>query len=186
MYEKFNTPFSLLLFKSGCEFSDFVTGDLKLLSRYWMCTKCVICVFDRDPIYSSRCFCQQTPLTHGWWPKCGTIWLMLASTNPLRIWVKSQFNPHQYLSCKVDVVVFDWSLCCFSFSGYTHLIMEGVCVAFHRNLSQSHPLFKLLAPHFLYLIAINTWVPVPRSCWISDTCLFHRKVCTIDWDFIMK
>uniref|UniRef100_K1QHL0 Allene oxide synthase-lipoxygenase protein n=1 Tax=Magallana gigas TaxID=29159 RepID=K1QHL0_MAGGI len=42
--------------------------------------------------------------------------------------------------------------------GYTHLIMEGVCVSFHRNLSQSHPLFKLLAPHFLYLIAINTLV----------------------------
>ncbi|XP_046544436.1 allene oxide synthase-lipoxygenase protein-like isoform X1 [Haliotis rubra] len=40
--------------------------------------------------------------------------------------------------------------------GYTHLLMEGVTVATHRNLSQSHPLFKLLAPHFLYLIAINT------------------------------
>ncbi|KAH9509986.1 hypothetical protein Btru_044788, partial [Bulinus truncatus] len=40
--------------------------------------------------------------------------------------------------------------------GYTHLLMEGVTVATHRNLSQSHPIFKLLAPHFLYLIAINT------------------------------
>ena len=40
--------------------------------------------------------------------------------------------------------------------GYTHLIMEGVVVVTHRTLSQSHPLFKLLAPHFLYLIAINT------------------------------
>ncbi|KAJ8298470.1 hypothetical protein KUTeg_025001 [Tegillarca granosa] len=35
----------------------------------------------------------------------------------------------------------------------THL---GVTVVTHRNLSQSHPIFKLLAPHFLYLIAINT------------------------------
>ncbi|KAK6172858.1 hypothetical protein SNE40_016432 [Patella caerulea] len=40
--------------------------------------------------------------------------------------------------------------------GLTHLLMEGVTVATHRNLSQSHPVFKFLAPHFLYLIAINT------------------------------
>jgi arachidonate 5-lipoxygenase len=40
--------------------------------------------------------------------------------------------------------------------GMTHLLMEGVTVATHRNLSQSHPIFKLLAPHFLYLIAINS------------------------------
>ncbi|ESP02741.1 hypothetical protein LOTGIDRAFT_224684 [Lottia gigantea] len=40
--------------------------------------------------------------------------------------------------------------------GFTHLLMEGVCIAVHRCLSQSHPLFKLLAPHFLFLIAINT------------------------------
>ncbi|KAK3100682.1 hypothetical protein FSP39_023741 [Pinctada imbricata] len=40
--------------------------------------------------------------------------------------------------------------------GFTHLIMEGIVVCAHRNLSPSHPLFKLLAPHFLYLIAINT------------------------------
>lgn len=40
--------------------------------------------------------------------------------------------------------------------GFSHLIMEGVVIITHRNLSPSHPLFKLLAPHFLYLIAINT------------------------------
>ncbi|XP_052773310.1 polyunsaturated fatty acid 5-lipoxygenase-like isoform X2 [Mya arenaria] len=39
--------------------------------------------------------------------------------------------------------------------GYTHLIMEGFAVAAHRHLSTSHPIFKLLAPHFLYLMAIN-------------------------------
>ncbi|ESP02740.1 hypothetical protein LOTGIDRAFT_137999 [Lottia gigantea] len=39
--------------------------------------------------------------------------------------------------------------------GYTHLIMEGICICGNRNLSLSHPIFKLLAPHFLFLIAIN-------------------------------
>ncbi|CAL4074154.1 unnamed protein product [Meganyctiphanes norvegica] len=40
--------------------------------------------------------------------------------------------------------------------GYTHLLMEGVVVCTHRNLSPSHPLFKLMAPHFLFLLAINS------------------------------
>ncbi|KAK7069173.1 Arachidonate 5-lipoxygenase [Halocaridina rubra] len=40
--------------------------------------------------------------------------------------------------------------------GYTHLLMEGVVICTHRNLSPSHPLFKLMAPHFLFLLAINT------------------------------
>ncbi|KAL3879828.1 hypothetical protein ACJMK2_032107 [Sinanodonta woodiana] len=44
---------------------------------------------------------------------------------------------------------------CLTHLGFTHLLMEGIAIITHRNLSQSHPLFKLLAPHFLYLIAIN-------------------------------
>lgn len=40
--------------------------------------------------------------------------------------------------------------------GLTHLLMEGICVCTHRHLSPSHPIFKLLAPHFLYLLAINS------------------------------
>ena len=40
--------------------------------------------------------------------------------------------------------------------GFTHLLMEGVVICTHRHLSPSHPLFRLLAPHFLYLIAINS------------------------------
>ncbi|XP_071550914.1 polyunsaturated fatty acid 5-lipoxygenase-like isoform X2 [Panulirus ornatus] len=40
--------------------------------------------------------------------------------------------------------------------GYTHLLMEGVVICTNRNLSPSHPLFKLMAPHFLFLLAINT------------------------------
>ncbi|KAL5011283.1 hypothetical protein ScPMuIL_009834 [Solemya velum] len=56
--------------------------------------------------------------------------------------------------------------------GFTHLLMEGVTVATHRNLSQSHPLFKLLAHHFLYLIAINTRgleVLISPNGWVDKT-----------------
>ncbi|XP_060063390.1 allene oxide synthase-lipoxygenase protein-like isoform X2 [Ylistrum balloti] len=44
----------------------------------------------------------------------------------------------------------------FTHLGSTHLMMEGVTVVTNRNLSKSHPVFKLLAPHSLYLLAINT------------------------------
>ncbi|XP_069130261.1 polyunsaturated fatty acid 5-lipoxygenase-like [Argopecten irradians] len=44
----------------------------------------------------------------------------------------------------------------FTHLGGTHVTMEGTAVITHRNLSPSHPVFKLLAPHFLYLLAINT------------------------------
>jgi arachidonate 5-lipoxygenase len=40
--------------------------------------------------------------------------------------------------------------------GFTHLIMEGFAICTQRNLSSDHPVHKLLAPHFLYLIAINS------------------------------
>ncbi|KAH3691609.1 hypothetical protein DPMN_190963 [Dreissena polymorpha] len=33
--------------------------------------------------------------------------------------------------------------------------MEGFEVSVHRHLSQSHPMFKLLLPHFVYLMTIN-------------------------------
>ncbi|XP_071945288.1 polyunsaturated fatty acid 5-lipoxygenase-like [Antedon mediterranea] len=39
--------------------------------------------------------------------------------------------------------------------GMTHLLVESFAVATHCCLSPSHPLFHLLAPHFLYLMAIN-------------------------------
>ena len=39
--------------------------------------------------------------------------------------------------------------------GFTHLKMEGVVVCMHRQIHKTHPVYKLLMPHFLYLIAIN-------------------------------
>lgn len=62
--------------------------------------------------------------------------------------------------------------------GFTHLLMEGVVVATHRQLSQSHPIFKLLAPHFLYLIAINSRgleLLVCENGWVDKTMNFGMK-----------
>lgn len=39
--------------------------------------------------------------------------------------------------------------------GGTHLAVEGVALVTNRQLSLSHPIYKLMAPHFLYLIAID-------------------------------
>jgi len=43
-------------------------------------------------------------------------------------------------------------------AGYTHLLMESVCVTTHRQLSPLHPVYRLLAPHFLFLPAVNALV----------------------------
>ena len=37
----------------------------------------------------------------------------------------------------------------------THILMDGVIASAHRHVSQSHPVFKLLAPHFLYTVQVN-------------------------------
>ncbi|CAI9737991.1 allene oxide synthase-lipoxygenase protein [Octopus vulgaris] len=39
--------------------------------------------------------------------------------------------------------------------GLTHLLMQVVVLALHRNISVSHPVYKILAPHTLFLLAIN-------------------------------
>lgn len=56
--------------------------------------------------------------------------------------------------------------------GFTHLIMEGVVLAIHRNISLSHPIFKLLAPHTLYLLAINArglQFLISEGGWVDNT-----------------
>ncbi|XP_029207338.2 polyunsaturated fatty acid 5-lipoxygenase-like [Acropora millepora] len=56
--------------------------------------------------------------------------------------------------------------------GFTHLVAETICVGTHRQLSPSHPVFRLLAPHFLYLLAINSLALaklVAPNGWIDNT-----------------
>ena len=36
----------------------------------------------------------------------------------------------------------------FSIAGYSHFVTESIVVVTHRNLSQNHPIFRLLAPHY--------------------------------------
>lgn len=56
--------------------------------------------------------------------------------------------------------------------GWTHLLMEGVILAMHRNISVSHPIFKLMAPHTLFLMAINSRglsKLVSEGGWVDET-----------------
>lgn len=39
--------------------------------------------------------------------------------------------------------------------GYTHLLLEAVSIATHRQLSPSHPIYRLLAPYLRHVIPVN-------------------------------
>nr|XP_054768764.1 polyunsaturated fatty acid 5-lipoxygenase-like isoform X1 [Lytechinus pictus] len=53
--------------------------------------------------------------------------------------------------CNADVCIHQAG----SHFGMTHIVMESAAIATHHCLSPSHPIFRLLAPHFLFIIAIN-------------------------------
>ncbi|XP_022083391.1 allene oxide synthase-lipoxygenase protein-like isoform X2 [Acanthaster planci] len=62
--------------------------------------------------------------------------------------------------------------------GFTHLVMEAVAVATNRTLSPSHPIFRLLAPHFLYLLAINSRALsklVSKDGWVDECMSIGRE-----------
>ncbi|XP_052807908.1 polyunsaturated fatty acid 5-lipoxygenase-like [Mya arenaria] len=67
-------------------------------------------------------------------------------SDPKYTWILAKM----WFNC-ADAQVHQW----IAHLGFTNIIMEGFVIATHRHLSQSHPIFKLLAPHFLYLIDIN-------------------------------
>ncbi|XP_070553370.1 polyunsaturated fatty acid lipoxygenase ALOX15B-like [Ptychodera flava] len=39
--------------------------------------------------------------------------------------------------------------------GVCHFLLESIAICTHSNLSSSHPIFKILAPHFVHIIPVN-------------------------------
>lgn len=61
--------------------------------------------------------------------------------------------------------------------GFTHLLMDGVSVCMHRNLSKRHPIYKILLPHFRYMHAINIAARddlLPRGGYIEKNMYIRR------------
>ncbi|ELT89495.1 hypothetical protein CAPTEDRAFT_172669 [Capitella teleta] len=61
---------------------------------------------------------------------------------------------------------------------FTHLLMEGVSVALNRHVSPTHPIYKLLSPHLLFLLAVNArgldQLSTPGG-WIDQTTTIGRE-----------
>ncbi|XP_078689697.1 arachidonate 12-lipoxygenase, 12R-type-like [Branchiostoma floridae x Branchiostoma belcheri] len=64
--------------------------------------------------------------------------------------------PYTWLLAKMwyNLAEASWHLACGNF-GFSRLAMESVALCAHRNLAQSHPVFRLLAPHFNQLSPAN-------------------------------
>ncbi|XP_072174570.1 polyunsaturated fatty acid 5-lipoxygenase-like [Diadema setosum] len=61
--------------------------------------------------------------------------------------------------------------------GFTHLVGESVVVATKRCLSPSLPVYRLFAPHFLYLIAINKFAVeslINEGGWVDRAMVIGR------------
>ncbi len=63
-----------------------------------------------------------------------------------------------HIITNIRIIIIITILSDYHFSGLCHMMSESFCVATHRQLSISHPLFRLLAPHFLDVIAVNKYV----------------------------
>ncbi|KAK6976133.1 allene oxide synthase-lipoxygenase protein [Biomphalaria glabrata] len=62
--------------------------------------------------------------------------------------------------------------------GFTHLLIESFSLATQRHLSHSHPVYKILAPHFLNLVAINNLAVselVSDGGWVDKTMNYGNK-----------
>jgi arachidonate 15-lipoxygenase len=70
----------------------------------------------------------------------------LASNGPSRKWVEAKFAFQA-----ADGVVHEMS----AHLGRTHLVMGAVAIAARRQLALSHPIHRLLMPHFRFMLAIN-------------------------------
>ncbi|EDO33210.1 predicted protein [Nematostella vectensis] len=64
--------------------------------------------------------------------------------------------------------------------GFTHLVIESIAIATHRQLSPSHPIFRLLAPFIRDVIAINSFevneLLAPGSWLDSSTSLGSKGI----------
>jgi arachidonate 15-lipoxygenase len=61
-------------------------------------------------------------------------------------WIKAKVA---FQAC--DAVVHEMS----SHLGRTHLVMGGIAIAARRQLAEAHPIYRLLAPHFRFMLALN-------------------------------
>ncbi|PAA67451.1 hypothetical protein BOX15_Mlig014613g1 [Macrostomum lignano] len=87
-------------------------------------------------------------------------------------------SPHAWLQAKLWFNLTDACYHLVANRLLHHLILEGIYVTMRKNLSQSHPLYQMLAPHFRHLLAVNAklkeWF-FSDSGWIAQNIQLSRK-----------